>query len=227
MYDPELTLSTDDAEADLLRFFFLDPPAPILDWPAASRTLVPSIIFAPSVVMAAMLSSPWRELKKVKSLQCEKWQKHWWHDSFQGIGKLWFNIKWTSLSVLWWKHSIKTVKYCTIRLIVIKSRLLLPKVLRGFNSHANTKLSRAYDTVNMLYPPHPDIRTLSLTLTCGHQVPGVSAGPVLAAPGAPGRLASLGVLPPLRAVLLVVICTKSTSRWPLHPDTGSGLGIHD
>lgn len=105
VYDPELTLSTDEAEADLLRFFFLDPPAPILDWPAASRTLVPSIILAPSVVMAAMLSSPWRELKRVKSLHCEKWQKHRWHDNFHGIGKLWFNIKWTSLYVLWWKHS--------------------------------------------------------------------------------------------------------------------------
>ena len=30
VYDPELTLSTDEAEADLLLFFFLAPP-PILD----------------------------------------------------------------------------------------------------------------------------------------------------------------------------------------------------
>ena len=70
VYDPELALSTDEAEADLLRFFFLEPPAPILDWPPASRTLVPSIMLAPSVVMAAMLSSPRRELKRSKSLLC-------------------------------------------------------------------------------------------------------------------------------------------------------------
>ena len=63
VYDPELTLSTEDAEADLLLFFFL--PLPTLDWPdpEASETLVPSITFAPSVVMAAMLSSVPFELK--------------------------------------------------------------------------------------------------------------------------------------------------------------------
>ena len=63
VYDPELTLSTEEADADLLRFFFL--ALPTLDWPdpEASETFVPSITFAPSVVMAAILSSVPFELK--------------------------------------------------------------------------------------------------------------------------------------------------------------------
>ena len=118
-----------------------------------------------------------------------------------------------------------TVKSCTIRILVIKSLLLLPKVLREFNSHANTKL--ALDTLWYIYISLTSGHPHTLTDTaCSHQVPRVSARPVLTAPGAPGPLASLGVLPPLGAVLLVIRGSKSTSRWPLHPDTGSSLGIH-
>ena len=63
------------------------------------------------------------------------------------------------------------------------------------------------------------------SLVCYCYLPRVSTCPILSPPGSGASLAPLGVLPPLRAVVLVIVSTEPAARGSLHP-TGARFLLH-